>query len=167
MRVITSAETLTGTELPADFPVERYNRIWTEGERFLEVSKRAERLLVDGSGHQLQLERPEVVLEAILDVIDEARRLQATHEEEAAADPMGTQPALEGQPEGGPSGANAEECPRVPWGRARRPSHGCRAPPRHAHQRPPGTPGPQIAAALLPGLLLVTPSSAQESGAPD
>ena len=98
VRVIASTETLTGTDLPADFPVERYNRIWTEeSERFLEVSRRAERLLVDGSGHQLQLERPEVVLEAILDVIDAARSLQAERDEEAAADPMGNQPALEGR----------------------------------------------------------------------
>ncbi len=96
VRVITSTETLTGTELPADFPVSDYNRIWIEeSERFLEISKRAERLLVEGSGHQLQLERPEVVLEAILDIIDEARRLQAESEEEAAAAPMGAQLAVE------------------------------------------------------------------------
>ena len=98
VRVITSAETLTGTELPADFPVADYNRIWAEeSERFLEVSRRAERLLVEGTGHQLQLERPEVVLEAILDVVDEARALEARREEEASANPMGSQPALEGQ----------------------------------------------------------------------
>ena len=54
-------------------------------------------LFVDGSGHQLQLERLEVVLEAILDVIDAARSLQAERDEEAAADPMGNQPALEGR----------------------------------------------------------------------
>ena len=81
---------------PADFPVSDYNRIWIEeSERFLEISKRAERLLVEGSGHQLQLERPEVVLEAILDIIDEARRFRAESEEEAAAAPMGAQLAVE------------------------------------------------------------------------
>ncbi|MEE2939307.1 MAG: alpha/beta hydrolase [Planctomycetota bacterium] len=96
VRVITSTETLTGTELPADFPVADYNRIWVEeSERFLEVSKRAQHQLVEGSGHQLQLERPEVVLEAILDVVDEARRLEASREEESAADPIVAQPALE------------------------------------------------------------------------
>lgn len=96
MRVITSTETLTGTEVPADFPTADYNRIWVEeSERFLELSKRAQRVLVEGSGHQLQLERPEVVLQAVLDVIDEARALQARRAKEAAETPMGERPALE------------------------------------------------------------------------
>lgn len=96
MRVLTSTETLTGTEVPAEFPADDYNRIWTEeSARFLELSRRARRVLVEGSGHQLQLERPEVVLEAVLEVVDEARAIQAQRDEEAARTPPGERPALE------------------------------------------------------------------------
>ena len=44
---------------------------------FLAVSRRAQRVLVEGSGHQLQLERPEIVLEAILEVIGEVVEVAA------------------------------------------------------------------------------------------
>lgn len=96
IRVITSTETLLGTEVPEDFPAGDYNRIWVEeSERFLELSKKAHRVLVEGSGHQLQLERPEVVLQAIFDVVDEARAIQARRAAEAAETPLVERPALE------------------------------------------------------------------------
>ena len=161
MRVITSAETLTGTELPADFPVADYNRIWAQGERF-EVSK-AERLLVEGSGHQLQLERPEVVLEAILDVIDEARSSRRRTKRRRRRTRWGRSWLSKASPREGPAGPTPRGL-RVPWRRAQaRP--GCRALPTCA-PRPPARLGSHAGSPLV-GLLLVTPSSAQESGAPN
>ncbi len=78
VRAIVAAETLQASDAPADFPREAYNRLWVEqSEAFLDISKRAQRVLVEGSGHQLQLERPEIVLEAILDVIGEVEEVEA------------------------------------------------------------------------------------------
>ena len=87
MRILTSTKTLSPDMVPADFPLDTYNRIWTEqSEAFLDLSSQAKRVLVEGSGHQLQLERPEVVMQAILDVLDEvnAQRSQPEGEAEAA-----------------------------------------------------------------------------------
>lgn len=85
MRILTSTETLGAQDVPNGFPRDEYNRIWAEeSERFLDLSRRAQRVLVEGSGHQLQLERPEVIAQAILDVADEARELRARRAEENA-----------------------------------------------------------------------------------
>jgi pimeloyl-ACP methyl ester carboxylesterase len=78
VRAIVATETLQASDAPADFPREAYNRLWVEqSEAFLDVSRRAQRVLVEGSGHQLQLERPEIVLEAILEVIGEVEEVEA------------------------------------------------------------------------------------------
>lgn len=78
LRVIVATETLDPADTPPDFPHEDYNRLWVEqSAAFLDVSRRAQRVLVEGSGHQLQLERPEIVLEAILDVIGEVEEVEA------------------------------------------------------------------------------------------
>ena len=76
VRILTSTETLAEDDVPAGFPRDEYNRLWAdESARFLDLSRRARRVMVEGSGHQIQLERPDVVLEAILDVVDEAREI--------------------------------------------------------------------------------------------
>jgi pimeloyl-ACP methyl ester carboxylesterase len=81
MRILTSTETLSEEEVSPDFPLEEYNRLWSEqSEAFLDLSRHATRILVEGSGHQLQLERPEIVMEAVLEVIDEARALRGDQE---------------------------------------------------------------------------------------
>lgn len=96
MRVITSTETIRAHDVPEGFPRQDYNRIWTEeSEGFLDLSKRAKRVLVEGSGHQLQLERPEVVVEAILEVLDEAREIAGKRAAERAEDASGPRPTLE------------------------------------------------------------------------
>ena len=96
MRVLTSTETLREEDVPQSFPRREYNRIWAEeSERFLDLSRRAQRILVEGSGHQLQLERPEVVLQAILDVVDEVRVIQEARAQENAATSPGVRPTLE------------------------------------------------------------------------
>ena len=78
MRVLVATETLAEAEAPQGYPCDAYNRHWVEqSESFLELSKRAKRLIVEGSSHQLQLERPDIVLEAILEIIDEVEQLEA------------------------------------------------------------------------------------------
>lgn len=95
MRIITSTETIREGDVPDSFPRIEYNRIWAEeSQGFLDLSRRAKRVLVEGSGHQLQLERPEVVLEAVLDVLDEARELLGRKEQERPTT-GGARPALE------------------------------------------------------------------------
>ncbi|MEM9382293.1 MAG: alpha/beta hydrolase [Planctomycetota bacterium] len=85
MRILTSTSTLAADEVPTDFPVDDYNRLWAEqSEEFLDLSKRAQRVLVEGSGHQLQLERPEIVLEAVMEVIEEARELRGRQDDDAS-----------------------------------------------------------------------------------
>jgi len=82
MRILTSTATLSEEEVPQGFPLEDYNRLWTEqSEAFLDLSRLATRALVEGSGHQLQLERPEIVMEAVLEVIDEARALRGVQDD--------------------------------------------------------------------------------------
>lgn len=96
MRIVTSTETLLERDVPDAFPRHDYNRIWAEeSERFLDLSRRAQRILVEGSGHQLQLERPEVVCQAILDVVDEARVIQARRAEEGTIPELDSPSALE------------------------------------------------------------------------
>lgn len=96
VRVLTSTETIREEDVPESFPRHEYNRIWAEeSERFLDLSRRAKRILVEGAGHQLQLERPEVVLQAILDVVDEARAIQHAKALESPPTPPGERPALE------------------------------------------------------------------------
>ncbi len=93
MRILTSTNTMSPDMVPADFPLDTYNRIWTEqSEAFLDLSRRAKRVLVEGSGHQLQLDRPEVVMQAILDVLDEVRAQGAEPEGEAKAPQLGQLP---------------------------------------------------------------------------
>lgn len=78
IRALIAAETLSEGEAPQDYPCEAYNRLWTEhSATFLDLSKRAQRILVEGSGHQLQLERPDIVLESILEVIGEVEGIEA------------------------------------------------------------------------------------------
>ena len=78
IRAIVATDTFPASEAPTDYPHETYNRLWTEqSAAFLELSKRAQRVIVEGSGHQLQLERPEIVLEAILEVIGEVEEVEA------------------------------------------------------------------------------------------
>jgi pimeloyl-ACP methyl ester carboxylesterase len=90
MRILASTETLSADMVPPDFPRAAYNRIWAEqSEAFLDLSIHAQRVLVEGSGHQLQLDRPEVVMQAILDVIDEVRALRERPEGETEAAHMG------------------------------------------------------------------------------
>lgn len=90
MRILASTETLSPDMVSPDFPLDAYNRIWAEqSEAFLDLSTRAKRVLVEGSGHQLQLERPEVVMQAILDVLDEVRALRVKPEDETETAPFG------------------------------------------------------------------------------
>jgi len=78
IRAIVATDTFPASEAPEDYPHETYNRLWTEqSAAFLELSKRAQRVIVEGSGHQLQLERPEIVLEVILEVIGEVEEVEA------------------------------------------------------------------------------------------
>ncbi|MGB0330444.1 MAG: alpha/beta fold hydrolase [Planctomycetota bacterium] len=78
IRALISTATLPASEAPADYPHGTYNRLWTEqSAAFLELSKRAQRVIVEGSSHQLQLERPEIVLEAILEAIGEVEQIEA------------------------------------------------------------------------------------------
>ena len=78
IRALISTATLPASEAPADYPHETYNRLWTEqSAAFLDLSKRAQRVIVEGSSHQLQLERPEIVLEAILEAIGEVEEVEA------------------------------------------------------------------------------------------
>ena len=100
MRILVSTETLGPDDVPPNFPRHDYNRVWSEESAcFLDLSKRAQRLMVEGSGHQLQLERPEVVAQAILDVVDEARELRAVRDNEPelrpSSDPSGDSFELE------------------------------------------------------------------------
>lgn len=85
VRVLVATETLRADEAPSDFPVDDYNRLWTEqSAAFLDLSRRTQRVLVEGSEHQLQLERPEIVLEAILEVIGEVEAIEAQRAAEDA-----------------------------------------------------------------------------------
>lgn len=93
MRILVSTETLGEDEVPDDFPREDYNRLWSDqSEAFLDLSRHARRVLVEGSGHQLQLERPEVVVEAVLDVLDEVSDLRSRPDEDAG-EPAPSDPA--------------------------------------------------------------------------
>jgi pimeloyl-ACP methyl ester carboxylesterase len=85
VRTLVATAPLSADDAPDDYPVDDYNRLWTEhSAAFLDLSKRAQRVLVEGSGHLLQLERPDVVLESVLETFGEVEALEAQRAAEDA-----------------------------------------------------------------------------------
>lgn len=63
-------EALASVGLPSDFPVEEIQAVWVElQEELASLSTESRHLIVEDSGHAIHLERPELVVDAIQEVL--------------------------------------------------------------------------------------------------
>lgn len=63
--------------LPGDFPVVEMNRIWMEAQTTLaNLSSNSRHIIAQNSGHFIHIDRPELVIEAVRHVVEQARAVQ-------------------------------------------------------------------------------------------
>lgn len=83
--VITGTESARKMGYPEGFPLDEIDRVWNELQRDLTASSTAGRqIVVKGASHDVQLDAPDAVVEAILDMVQNARAgsLEAVTESE-------------------------------------------------------------------------------------
>ena len=74
LRVITSSATIAAESAPAGFPLEEFNQVWVEqNAELLELSPRSRQTMATNSDHLVQLRSPHLVLEAVREVLAQAR----------------------------------------------------------------------------------------------
>ena len=88
--VITAEQSIQKMNLPLDFPEEEMVEIWNALHVDLASrSTRGRRVIAEGSSHDVALDRPDVVIDAVLDILREVRNPEfpATDEPEPSPEP--------------------------------------------------------------------------------
>ena len=72
--VLTSGAVVDSSTLPAEIPVQAVNDAWAELQRDLaSLSSRSKHILVEDSGHYINIERPHLVVDAIRAIVSNHR----------------------------------------------------------------------------------------------
>lgn len=80
LQVITAGRSHYSGKSPIGFTADEYHEAWLELQsELLTLSARSRQIVVKGSGHYVQIEKPEVVAKAVRTMVREARRDFARH----------------------------------------------------------------------------------------
>jgi pimeloyl-ACP methyl ester carboxylesterase len=72
--VLSSKNTVSRSEVPAGIPVDKINKAHIELQRELAaLSSKSEHIITKKSGHYIQLDQPELTVEAIRKIVDQVR----------------------------------------------------------------------------------------------
>jgi pimeloyl-ACP methyl ester carboxylesterase len=72
--VLVARETLSATDAPSDYPIADHNAAWVESSsRLAELSADSDLTILERCDHMIHLRQPDVVVDAVLRVIEKAR----------------------------------------------------------------------------------------------
>ena len=71
-RILVAGESLSAAGVPDSYPRAEFNRVWREvSARLASLSSRAQVRIIEGAGHLLPLHSPQLVVQAVREVLDE------------------------------------------------------------------------------------------------
>ncbi|MEE8467527.1 MAG: hypothetical protein V3T22_03685, partial [Planctomycetota bacterium] len=71
-RILVAGTSLSAAGVPDSYPRVEFNRVWREvSTRLASLSSRAQVHIIEGAGHLLPLHSPQLVVQAVREVLDE------------------------------------------------------------------------------------------------